>query len=83
MRANDWQSAYNSAITYAERQGLKEVNTFYAQSYQNTKTLLGVEWGYPANKPGYVQPNTVRGQGADNGDFSYWRGATHHDEFDS
>lgn len=82
IRASNWKSEYDARVTYARKQGLDEVNKFYAKSYQATKTLLGVEWGYPANKPGYVQPNTVRGQGADNGDFSYWRSATHSDEFD-
>ncbi len=83
IRASNWKSEYDSRVAYARRQGLDEVNAFYAVSYQNTKTLLGVEWGYPANKPGYVEPNTARGQGADNGDFSYWRSVTHNDEFDS
>ena len=83
IRASNWKSEYDSRVAYARRQGLDEVNAFYAVSYQNTKALLGVEWGYPANKPGYVQPNTARGQGADNGDFSYWRSVTHNDEFDS
>lgn len=82
IRASNWKSEYDARVNYAKRQGLDEVNAFYATSYQNTKALLGVSWGYPANKPGYVEPNTVRGMGADNGDFSYWRSTTHHDEFD-
>ena len=81
IRDNNWKQAYDDAITYAKRQGLDQVNEFYAVSYQNTKQLLGVEWGYPANKPGYVQPNTVRNKGADNGDFSYWRSDTYVDPF--
>ena len=81
IRDNNWKQAYDDAIKYAQRQGLDQVNEFYAVSYQNTKQLLGVEWGYPANKPGYVQPNTVRNKGADNGDFSYWRGDTYVDPF--
>ena len=83
IRASDWKAEYDSRITYAKRQGLDAVIEFYSKSYQTTKTLLGVEWGYPANKPGYTQPNTARGKGADNGDFSYWRSTTHHDQFDS
>lgn len=82
IRATNWESEYNDALSYAKRQGLEAVNAFNQKSYLATKQLLGVEWGYPANKPGYTEPNTVRGQGADNGDFSYWRSATHHDEFD-
>ena len=82
IRASNWKSEYDSRVNYANRQGLAQVNEFYAKSYQSTKTLLGIEWGYPANKPGYTGPVTARGKGADNGDFSYWRNATHHDEFD-
>ena len=83
IRAKDWKAEYDSRVNYAKRQGLDAVNEFYSKSYINTKALLKVEWGYPANKPGYVGPTTARGQGADNGDFSYWRSTTHHDEFDS
>ena len=82
IRAKDWKAEYDSRVNYAKRQGLDAVNEFYSKSYINTKALLKVEWGYPANKPGYVGPTTARGQGADNGDFSYWRSAEHHDDFD-
>ena len=81
IRANDWQKEYNDAITYARRQGLDQVIDFYSISYQTTKQLVGVEWGYPSHRPGYVQPNTARANGADNGDFSYWRSATYVDPF--
>ena len=81
IMANDWKKTYNDSITYAKRQGLEEVNKFYSKSYVSTKQLLGVEWGYPSHKAGYVQPNTVRNKGADNGDFSYWRSATYVDPF--
>ena len=81
IRADDWQTTYNDSVTYAKRQCLEQVNEFYATSYQNTKKILNVEWGYPANKPGYTQPTTARNKGADNGDFSYWRGATYVDPF--
>ena len=82
IRAADWKSTYDSAVTYAKKQGLQDVIDFYSISYQNTKTLMGVEWGYPTRREGYVAPVTARLKGADNGDFSYWRSTTHSDEFD-
>ena len=83
IRASNWETAYNAALAYAKKQGLQEVHEFNQVSYLATKKLLGVEWGYPGNRPDYVEPDTTRGKGADNGDFSYWRSVTHHDEFDS
>ena len=63
----------DNAVTYAKRQGLVKVNEFYSTSYQSTKKLLNVTWGFPKNNPSYVEPTFV----TSNGDFSYWRGATH------
>ena len=82
IRSNNYLETYADALDYAKRQGLEQVNAFNKTSYITTKTLLGVEWGYPGNRPDYVEPNTARDKGADNGDFSYWRSTTHHDEFD-
>ena len=73
IRASDWKSEYDNAVTYAKRQGLEKVNEFYSTSYQSTKKLLNVTWGYPKNNPSYVEPAFV----TSNGDFSYWRGAIH------
>ena len=73
IRASDWKSEYDNAVTYAKRQGLEKVNEFYSTSYQSTKKLLNVTWGYPKNNPSYVEPTFV----TSNGDFSYWRGAIH------
>ena len=73
IRASDWKSEYDNAVTYAKRQGLVKVNEFYSTSYQSTKKLLNVTWGYPKNNPSYVEPTFV----TSNGDFSYWRGAIH------
>lgn len=72
IKASNYETAYDSAIAYANRQGLNEVVTFYKTSYQNTLSVLGLTRGYPSHKEGYVAPTT----GA-NGDFSYWIGATH------
>lgn len=72
IRASDPVSEYNKSIDLMKRFGLDEVNSFYSQSYQSTKQLLGITWGYPANDPNYVEPTT-----GPNGDFSYWRSATH------
>lgn len=68
LRGNNWKTEYDNAIKYLKRIGLDEVNEFYATSYQETKQLLGVEWGYPMNKPGYTEPVT-----GPNGDPSYYR----------
>ncbi len=73
IRAENYETEYDSAINYAKRQGLEKVITFYKQSYTNTKKILGVTYGYPKNNPSYKEPTFV----TSNGDFSYWRGATH------
>lgn len=73
IRSNDWKSTYDSAIAYAKRQKLDEVTAFYAESYQATKALLGVEYGYPQHKADYQEPEWK----GPNGDFSYWRSAVH------
>ncbi len=72
MQASNYKSVLDSSLAYAKRQGLDEVVAFYSKSYQNTKSVLGVEWGWPANRPGYTEPTTGR-----NGDFSYWRVLIH------
>lgn len=68
LRASDWKTTYDGAIKYIKRLGLDAVNEFYSVSYQNTKELLDIEWGYPANNPNYVEPVT-----GPNGDPSYKR----------
>ena len=73
IRSNNWKTDYNNAITYAKKLGLDKVITFYSESYVTTKQLLNVEYGYPQNRPDYVEPE-YKGP---NGDFSYWRGAVH------
>ena len=73
LRASDWESQYNKAVNYCKQIGLNDVINFYSTSYQNTKRTLGLTWGYPQNRPDYSEP-TWHGP---NGDFSYWRGATH------
>ena len=75
IRGSNWESEYNTAMTYCNNKsvGLKDVIAFYSVSYQNTKRILGVEWGYPQNKPGYTEP-TWHGP---HGNFDYWRSATH------
>lgn len=72
IRASDPEAEYNSSINLLKRYKLDDVNAFYAESYQDTKQLLGVTYGYPKNNPNYVEPTT-----GPNGDFSYWRSATH------
>ena len=75
IRGSNWETEYNSAVTYCKNKsvGLNDVIAFYSVSYQNTKKILGVEWGYPQNKPGYTEPEWH----GPHGDFSYWRSATH------
>ena len=75
VRASDWEKEYNTAVNYCKNKsmGLNDVIAFYSVSYQNTKKILGVEWGYPQNKPGYTEPEWH----GPHGDFSYWRSATH------
>ncbi len=63
---DEWEDVYNNAINYAMRQGLDDVIEFYSKSYENTKNLLGIEFGYPTHQPGYVEPTT-----GPNGDPSY------------
>lgn len=72
IKADDYLSAYNSALSYARKQGLTDVETFYKKSYQTTLSVLGLTRGYPTHQEGYVEPVT-----GPNGDFSYWIGATH------
>ena len=67
---NNWEGIYNQAVSYANSQGLAQVDAFYSKCYNNTKALLGVEKGYPTHKATYVKPDT-----GPNGDFDYWRGA--------
>ena len=72
IKANDYLTAYENAISYAKKQGLDDVVDFYKVSYANTLDVLGLERGYPTHRPGYVAPVT-----GPNGDFSYWIGAKH------
>ena len=74
-RDSDFDKQYNTAINYVFNKsiGLQDVIDFYSVSYQNTKKILGVEWGYPANRPDYTEPQWK----GPHGDFSYWRSATH------
>ena len=75
IRGSNWEKEYNDAITYCNNKsvGLQDVIAFYKVSYQNTKKILDVEWGYPQNKPGYTEPEWK----GPHGDFTYWRSATH------
>ena len=75
IRASNWESQYNTAVNYCKNKsvGLQDVIDFYSVSYQTTKQTLGLTWGYPQNRPDYVEP-TWHGP---HGDFNYWRGATH------
>ncbi len=68
LRGSNWKNEYDSAIKYLNRIGLEEVNAFYSESYKETKELLGIEWGYPSNRPDYTEPVT-----GPNGDPSYYR----------
>lgn len=68
IRGSDWKSEYDGAIKYLKKLGLDSVNEFYAKSFKETKELLGITWGYPANNPAYVAPVT-----GPNGDPSYIR----------
>ncbi len=68
LRADNYLTAYKAAITYANRQGLKSVQEFYSASYETTKELLDVTYGYPTHQDGYKPPVT-----GPNGDTSLWR----------
>lgn len=63
IRSDNWEDTYNSAISYAKKQGLDRVNEFYSESYQSTKKLLGVTYGYPQNRPDYKEPIYVSAHG--------------------
>lgn len=73
IRASDWKSEYDNAVNYCNRIGWNDVQTFYKESYTNTKQILNVTWGYPKNNPSYEEPEWK----GPHGDFSYWRSVTH------
>lgn len=64
---------YDQGIAYMRKNCmLDRVIEFNAKSYQRAKDALGLEYAWPKNLNTYVSPKT-----GPNGDFSYWRGATH------
>lgn len=64
---------YDQGINYMRKNCmLDEVIEFNARSYQRAKEALNLEFAWPKNLDSYVSPVT-----GPNGDFSYWRGATH------
>lgn len=64
---------YDQGIAYMRKNCmLDRVIEFNAKSYQRAKDALGLEYAWPKNLSTYISPET-----GPNGDFSYWRGATH------
>lgn len=76
LRSNTKEQAkqyYDQGIAYMRKNCmLDRVIEFNAKSYQRAKDALGLEYAWPKNLSTYVSPKT-----GPNGDFSYWRGATH------
>ncbi len=58
ISSNDYMSEYNTAINYVEKRGMKDVISFFSESYQTTKQVLGIEYGWPCNRSNYVSPKT-------------------------
>ncbi len=71
--AEQRKSYYDQGINYMKKNCmLDEVIAFNSQSYQNAKKALNLSTAWPKNDSGYTSPKT-----GPNGDFSYWKGATH------
>lgn len=65
------QKLYNELIKLMNDRGLELVLTMNSEAYTKTKAKLNVEYGWPANQPGYV--NKVD-RNNPNGDLSLYRG---------
>lgn len=74
IKATNKQNAekiYNELIKLMNDRGLELVLTMNSEAYTKTKAKLNVEYGWPANQPGYV--NKVD-RNNPNGDLSLYRG---------
>lgn len=74
IKARNKQNAekiYNELIKLMNDRGLELVLTMNSEAYTKTKAKLNVEYGWPANQPGYV--NKVD-RNNPNGDLSLYRG---------
>lgn len=74
IKATNKQNAekiYNELIKLMNDRGLQLVLTMNSEAYTKTKAKLNVEYGWPANQPGYV--NKVD-RNNPNGDLSLYRG---------
>ncbi|CDC41953.1 extracellular solute-binding protein family 1 [Firmicutes bacterium CAG:449] len=64
---------YDQGISYMKKNCmLEKVIEFNSQSYKRAKEALKLTYAWPKNMENYVSPKT-----GPNGDFSYWKGATH------
>ena len=64
---------YQTAIDYLyKRYDLAKVKEFNAVGYKRALEALGISKAWPIHLDGYKSPVT-----GPNGDFSYWKGATH------
>ena len=76
IRAKDNTAAmkeYDSGMKYIDsRYNLTQIKEFNNVGYQRAKEALGITKAWPTHLEGYTSPST-----GPNGDFSYWRGATH------
>lgn len=76
IRAKDNTAAmkeYDSGMKYIDsRYNLTQIKKFNNVGYQRAKEALGITKAWPTHLEGYTSPST-----GPNGDFSYWRGATH------